>query len=107
MRKLKLLLISVVVSLAPTMLFALPAHAASRLGGVSMAGACQNQWPGSDVVLLNNTVYGWKCRFWSSLGPTYWDINVTKQCNDQYHKSNAYGAFSDYNNPYSWSCYTP
>jgi len=35
-----------------------------RLGGVSVYGACQNQWPGFwQVALIANNVYGWKCQF--------------------------------------------
>jgi hypothetical protein len=104
MKKLKLLLASVLVGVASVVLSAVPAHAATRLGGVSMAAACQNQWPGSEVALIANNAVSWKCRFWSSLGPVYYGIDTSKQCRVQYGSS-AYAAYSNYNDPYSWSCY--
>ena len=104
MKKLNVALASLVFGLGLFAAVTAPAHAASRLGGVSVAGACFNQWPGSEVVLLNHNVFGWKCRFWSSLGPVYYGVDLTQQCVAQYG-SRAYAAYSDYNNPYSWSCY--
>jgi len=80
------------------------AHASTRLGGVSVAGACANQWQDSTVALIANNVFGWKCQYWSTLGPVYEGINLTLQCSVQYG-SGAYAAYSNYNNPYSWSCY--
>lgn len=69
-----------------------------------MAGACANQWPGYwKVALINNTVYGWKCQFNSSLGPVYEGVNLNQQCNYQYGTSTA--KYTNYNNPYSWGCY--
>jgi hypothetical protein len=105
MKNVKILVASLIISFVPLMAFATPAHAATRLGGVSMYSACVNQQPGSELALIANNAVSWKCRFWSSLGPVYFGIDVNKQCKKEYNNTNAYGAYSDYNNPYSWSCY--
>jgi hypothetical protein len=104
MRKLKVLFGILLLTFLSVAAVSTPAQAATRLGGVSVAGACFNQWPGSEVALTSNNVFGWKCRFWGSQGPLYFGINLTQQCGVQYG-GGAYAAYSNYNNPYSWSCY--
>jgi len=55
---------SAALGLASIGLVSSPASASTRLGGVSVYGACQNQWPGFwQVALIANNVYGWKCQF--------------------------------------------
>lgn len=107
MKKVQLILAGIILlAMVPLATLAAPAHAATRLGGVSMYNACQRQWPGSNVALIAPyNVMDWKCAFNGSLGASFMGINVNLQCKQQYNNSNAYAAYSDFNNAYSWSCY--
>ena len=82
-----------------------PASAASRLGGISVYSACEDQYPGSyayRVFLVENNVFGWRCSFGNApAGGAGLDLN--RQCRKQYGKP-AYARYDDYNNPYSWYC---
>lgn len=88
-----------------------PAHAATRLGGVSMSGACVNQYGnGWEAYLETRKATGWKCGFRpypNVLQKAGRAIDVNKQCQTQYRNSRAYGRYSNINDPYSWSCYRP
>jgi hypothetical protein len=82
-----------------------PASAVTRVGGVSMQGACDNQYPGQGRLAKIRTwnVYGWKCV--TGVVPVAdGDIDVWRQCRAQYGAA-AYGGYGNYNDPYSWSCY--
>jgi hypothetical protein len=96
-----------IVLTAATATMAPAAHASTRLGGISVQGACNNQWQESTAVLIANNVFGWRCKYQEGLGGGevyYGSINLNQQCVYQYGNG-AYAAYSDYNNPYSWSCY--
>jgi hypothetical protein len=79
--------------------------AAAATGGVDMQAACNNQYPGQGrraAVRVNN-VYGWRCV--TGVVPVAdGNIDVWRQCRTQYNNPSAYGAYSNYNNPYSWYC---
>jgi len=105
--RLKSLTMSLLFVFASLLAVAAPAQAATDLGGVSVWSGCNAQWPGSETALIANNVYGWKCRFWSTLGPVYFDVDLSKQCKAQYNNTKAYAAYNDYNNPYSWRCRRP
>lgn len=80
------------------------AHAA-ELGGVSVQGACNNQYPGTTAVVVANNVYGWRCRtYWSGGQVDYSGIDLSRQCRAQYG-SGASANYLNYNDPYSWRCY--
>jgi hypothetical protein len=84
---------------------ATPAQAATQLGGVSVQGACNVQYPGTSAVVVANNVFGWRCRTYWSGGPVdYSNINLSQQCRAQYGNG-AYASYLDYNNAYSWRCY--
>ena len=82
-----------------------PVSAITRLGGVSMYAACNDQHPGTTLVLVENTVSGWKCRTSWSGGVVDYGIDVEKRCKRQYGRNAAKAAYDDYNDPYSWYCY--
>lgn len=84
---------------------AAPAHATTELGSVSVQQACNVQFPGTTAVVVENNVYGWRCRIYWSGGPVYYSgIDLSRQCRAQYGSS-AYARYLDVNNPYSWRCY--
>jgi hypothetical protein len=84
---------------------ALPGPASAATGSVSMQAACDNQYPaqGRIAKVRTNNVYGWKC-VTGSVPVADGDIDVWRQCRTQYNNPNAYGGFTNYNNPYSWYC---
>lgn len=81
------------------------ASAATVLGGVDMQAACDNQYPGQGRKAKIRTwnVYGWKCV--TGVVPVAdGNIDVWLQCRTQYKRTNAYGSFRNYSDPYSWFC---
>jgi hypothetical protein len=84
-----------------------PAHAATRLGGIDMQAACNNQYPGEGRLarVLVNTVYGWKCV--TGVVPVApGNISTWQQCQVQFGANRGvYSSYTTYNNPYSWGCY--
>jgi hypothetical protein len=80
------------------------AHAV-ELGGVSIQGACNAQFPGTTADVVQNNVYGWRCKTYWSGGPVYYSgIDLSRQCRAQYGSS-ASANYTNYNDPYSWRCY--
>ena len=106
--KVKFFIVALTATAATVLGFAAPAQAAAKrvVGSVSVQQACRNQFTRTDAVTVNNTVYGWRCRFYGTNGnPIYISgIDLNKQCRVQYG-STATAGFLDYNNPYSWRCY--
>jgi|GEM_PF-2350288 len=86
---------------------ALPAHAAALLGGVDLQTYyCDVYHPGTAAVILNtqHNAVGWRCAYDAGGTTILYTISVNTACSNEYG-SGAYGAYSDYNNPYSWKCY--
>ena len=84
---------------------AVAAPASAATGPVNMQAACNEQYPGQGRIakVRTNNVFGWKCV--TGVVPVAdGDIDVWRQCRIQYGNPNAYGAYSDFNNPYSWYC---
>jgi len=75
-----------------------------NLGGVNLAGYCQQVVKYSGAELVANNVYGWRC--WKNEGEfKYWtEITVTGACQWQYKNRYAYARYRSYSNPYSWYC---
>jgi hypothetical protein len=85
---------------------AAPAAFAGVDGGVDMNAACVAQYgPGTSASASGPNVYDWAC-FGGGIGSFRGGINVGEQCVAQYG-SGAEAQFSDYNDPYTWYCYTP
>ena len=83
---------------------ALPASAATQLGGVDMQRACNNQYPGMGLratVLDPGNAYSWRCR--APWGYTA-GLNLNAACNEQYG-GGAWATPLDPRNAYSWRCY--
>jgi hypothetical protein len=98
---------TILTAIAGTTMIAGPAYAATRLGGIDMQAACNNQYPGQGRLarVLTNNVYGWKC-VTGSVPVAPGDISTWQQCQVQYGANRGvYSKYADYNNPYSWSCY--
>jgi hypothetical protein len=79
-------------------------------GGVNMNAACIAQYPNSTVTGAyvdysgNVNVYDWYCS--SDYGATsIGGINIDEQCVAQYGPGSV-AQFSDYNDPYTWYCYS-
>jgi hypothetical protein len=83
----------------------MPAVAGVYLGGVSMQGACDNQYPGQGrraVVRDQRNAYSWRCG--TGVVPVAdGGIDVNRQCRAQYGSA-AYAGLSNAGNPYSWYC---
>lgn len=92
-------------TLALTLSVAEPAHAAKRLGGVSVWNACvyQHGTP-SYLVLRGYNVHGWRCQYNGGWNAVEYGVNLNKECARAYGK-NAYANYTNYRDPYSWSCY--
>ncbi len=94
-----------------------PASAGTaRLGGLDINAYCRAVYgPTATGKVIKNNVYGWVC----AKGGLGYAINLNTVCNHnyvaelyklgrQYPNSSwysIYAAYSNYNNPYSWSCY--
>jgi len=80
---------------------ALPATAATALGGVNLQGYCANA--GYDGArLVGTTPADWRCY----TGATDYSIDINAACDWQYNVSNAY-ASSTNGDPFSWICWQP
>lgn len=98
-------LASLIIGAGLTLIPSAPAHATTTLGGVSVQGACDVQFPGTTAVVYIYNVSGWRCKTYWSGGPVYFSgIDLSRQCRAQYG-AGAYAGYLDYNNPYSWRCY--
>jgi hypothetical protein len=86
-----------------SLLAASPASAATtRLGGVDMQRACNQQYPGRGtqaVVTDGGSAYSWQCRSASFAG----GIDVNAACANQYGWG-AYAGLGNRANPYTWFC---
>jgi hypothetical protein len=105
------------------------ANAATRLGGLDLAQYCRLKYSTSAptfsaVATASLKVYnagGWRCiQMTTSLWPKYvngifsgfdsvrrtfeYSIDMNDVCRRQYG-SGAYASYSNWSNPYSWSCY--
>ncbi|MEV7801544.1 NlpC/P60 family protein [Microbispora sp. NPDC088329] len=91
------------LALGGTMSAASPASAAgSRLGGVDMQRACDNQYPGKGlraVVLDRADAYSWTC----SGGTFRGGIEITTECAAEYGQG-AYAGLGNRRDPFSWYC---
>ncbi|MEV4640803.1 hypothetical protein AB0J80_26030 [Actinoplanes sp. NPDC049548] len=50
--------------------------------------------------LVEHNAFGWKCT--NSFDRP---VNMGWACRDQYKTASAYASYSNFNDPYSWSCY--
>ncbi len=98
---------AVLLACGGTAALAQPAVAATRLGGVDMQAACNNQYPGQGRVakVVTWNVYGWRCV--TGVVPVApGNISTWEQCQVQFGRNQ--GVYSDYTNygdPFSWGCY--
>jgi hypothetical protein len=99
--------ISVALSVGGVAIAAAPASAATRLGGINMQAACDDQYPGQGRIAKIRTwnVYGWKCV--TGVVPVAdGDISTWRQCQNQFGwNRGVYSNYTNYNDPYSWGCY--
>jgi hypothetical protein len=98
--------LAVLLAIGGSLVFAAqPASASTYLGGVSIWNACvyQHGTP-SDVALVSNDVYGWRCHYNGGWNGIYMGVSVGQECK-RTHGSSAYAEYADFNNPYSWGCY--
>lgn len=101
-RKLAASLTAVLLSFGVMLAASPSASAATRLGGVSIWSACVNQHgTPSGVVNVTRNVMGWRCAYRGVAGP---GVDLTRECRRTYGSS-AYSGYTNWNDPYSWSCY--
>jgi len=107
LRRITVTAAAILLGLGGATAIAAPAAASNRLGGVDMQAACNNQYPGQGRIakVLTYNVYGWKCV--TGVVPVApGDISVWQQCQVQYGAGRGvYAGYTNYYNPYSWSCY--
>jgi hypothetical protein len=79
------------------------AGALTVLGGIDMSHACWEQHSTSAVSLVDDgsvPVFRWKC------GQVFYEsVDMTRACRVQYQRTDAWAAWTDQYNPYSWKCY--
>ena len=106
-RRITVLASAALFALGGTAALTQPASAATRLGGIDMQAACNNQYPGQGRIakVVTNNVYGWKCV--TGVVPVApGDISTWQQCQVQYGANRGvYSNYTSYSNPYSWGCY--
>ena len=84
-------------------------QALTGLGGIDLDSQCRRRHGGSAFAILLQPVvspgaaYAWRCY----ANGFYNDIDMTLFCRWQYNNGNAFAAYGDFNNAYSWSCYLP
>jgi hypothetical protein len=89
-----------------TMVTAVPASAATDLGGLSVEAACDNQWgvyTYAQLVLPGNA-YSWRCRLNLGGQSTFFTVDLNRECARVYGPG-AWAAPLDSGNPYSWRCF--
>ncbi len=88
-----------------TMMAAIPTvvSADTNLGQMDLDGYCKSLG-NRGVMLAGKTVYDWYCT--SNSGGRV-GISINAACNWQYHRSDAYSMWDDFNNPYGMKCYAP
>lgn len=82
-----------------------PAQASSVVGGISVQTYCRGHYGStSNAVVRYNTVYGWWCTGTAGDKPFY----AEQACLEQYRQYNGrvHAGYRDYNNPYTWYCYS-
>jgi hypothetical protein len=107
LRRAALIVSALLLGLGGTTGVASPASASTRLGGIDMQAACNEQYPGQGRIakVVTYNVYGWKCV--TGVVPVApGDISTWRQCQVQYGwNQGVYSGYTNYSNPYSWSCY--
>ena len=79
------------------------------LGGIDLDAQCRRRHGSSAFAVLLQPVispgaaYAWRCL----ANGVYNDIDMQLFCRWQYSNASAFGAYGDFNNAYSWSCYLP
>jgi putative hemolysin len=71
-----------------------------NLGGVSLRGYCRSEGY-RDVALVSHDAYGWRC-----VSPGVDSVNMYQVCAWQYDRPDVWSAYHDFDDPYSWTCYT-
>jgi hypothetical protein len=104
--KITKILISLAVLVLPVVAIAQPVSAASRISGINIQSACDNQYGrGTTAELYGKTVINWNCRY--TVGGhimSRLNVDLNRECRRIYGRS-AYAAYTNYYNPYSWGCY--
>ena len=108
MKQLKVAMVGLFLLMSSTVVWAQPAFAATRLGGVDVQGGCDYQYGrGTIASVTSKTVMGWLCETVRKdhviIGLA--DVNLTAQCKRQYSNKNAYADYTNFYNPFSWGCY--
>ena len=82
-----------------------PAYAATRLGGINIAGACGEQYGGWAWLdpAIRPAAYGWRCL---TSGPPL-SVDLHRACRVQYNNEKAYAVVGNVADPYSWYCAKP
>jgi hypothetical protein len=89
-----------VILLSP--LTAFRAEAITWLGGVNLAGWCQEKG-GVVVTLQGSTAYNWHC---TAIDGREIPVSVLDACRFTYHDQSAVDWLGNFYNPYSWACFT-
>lgn len=86
---------------------AVPASAATDLGGLSVEAACDDQWGVStyaQLVGIPSNAYSWRCRLNLGGQSTFFKVDLSRECR-RVHGPSAWAAPLDGGNPYSWRCF--
>ncbi len=84
-------------------------QALTALGGIDLNAQCRRRHGGGAFAVLLQPVispgaaYAWRC----FANGVYNDIDMQLFCRWQYNNGSAFGAYGDFNNAYSWTCYLP
>ncbi len=94
-----------VLTLCSVVLVSQPAQAGSVVGGISVQAYCRAHYGSTaNAVVRFNTVHGWRCA--TPTGDK--NFYAEQACLEQYRQFNGrvHAGKRDYNNPYSWFCYS-
>jgi hypothetical protein len=83
-------------------LIAQPTTAYADSGGLDLDGYCKSKGF-AGVTLIENTAYGWNCK--ATNGTTY-GMDLFDACKWQYGGALPTPKYSDFNDPYSWQCFS-
>jgi hypothetical protein len=85
------------------------ASALTVLGGLDLTKQCRREYGSAAFSVLLQPVhspgaaYAWRCR----VSGVDHGIDMQLFCRWQYSNPNAFGAYNDFNDGYSWFCYLP
>lgn len=99
-RRIMLVAAAVVMAGGATLASVSPASAATlRIGGIDVSKACAEQVSGW-AWLKEHNAFGWRC-----MTSGEHSVDMGRACRVQYAHGDAFAAFSNRNDPFSWSCY--